>query len=146
MSDLADYAEERLLNWLFNTGAANQPTQPTSTEVSLHTGDPGEDGSANEVPGTSWTNYARQTVNNDGTTSPFWRAAVVEGGGHRVDNNGQIDFGTATVSGADVSVSHIVVWDQAGNPLYVGALGSTKTVQDGDPVRFNDGELDLDLL
>lgn len=146
MSALADYVEERLLNWLFNSGAANQPTQPPDTEVSLHTGDPGEDGSANEVPGTSWTNYARQTVNNDGVTSPFWRAAVADGVGHLVDNNGVIDFGSATVTGADVQVSHFVVWDKTnGNPLFVDSLGSSKTVQDTSPVKFEDGELNLKL-
>jgi len=145
MSAHSNHLEEALLNFLFNSGATPQLTQPTATQVSLHTADPGEDGATAEVTGAEWTNYARVTVNNDGATSPFWRAAVVEGDGHRVDNNGLIDFGTATVTGTQADVTHFVVWDGA-DPLYIGPLDAAKTIQDGDPVRFEDGALNLDDL
>lgn len=144
MTDLADYAEERVLNHLFNSGAANQLTRPTSTQVSLHDGDPGEAGSANEVSTGDWSNYARVTVNNDGTTGTYWNAAAANAGGFRCTNNGEIDFGTATIV-TPVTVTHVVVRDHSGNALYVGALTASKQVTNGDPVKFLDAALALSL-
>ena len=51
------FASEQLLKWLFTGDTLG--TRPTSWYVSLHTGDPTADGSANEVTD---ANYARQSA------------------------------------------------------------------------------------
>jgi hypothetical protein len=140
MADLTDYFEDRTLNYYLNTGAT-QPTAVTSTSVRLHTGDPGEAGTANLMGTGTWTNYAHETVNNDGATGTYWSAAS----GGQVSNTGIIDFGTATVSGGPATATHVSVADQAGNVLFKGALDASKNIDDGDPVTFPSGTLVLTL-
>lgn len=142
MADLTDYGEAQILEWLMRN---NPPTMPASWHVALHTGDPGETGAANEVDGTNWTNYAREAV---ARSTGGWDAAASEaGGGQRVGNTGEIDFGTPTVSGTQADVTHISVWDDpsAGNCWAKGALGSSKEINDGDPVKILADALGLAL-
>lgn len=140
MARLADYGEERLLNFFLNT-AAPQPTQPTSLRLALHTADPTETGTVAEVPTATWTNYVRATVNNDGSTTPFMTAASANAGKHESQNSGEISFGTATATG-QVTVTHTSLWDQSNtNCWVVGPLNSAQPVVDGNPVRFPSGTL-----
>lgn len=146
MSALGNYAERALLDEIFNT-AQSGLTPVTSTKIGLHTADPGEDGLVGEVSTTVWTNYARELVNNDGGTSPYWNAGVISGVGYVTDNNGVVDFGTATMSPTTsvLAISHLTVWDQANNLLYYGALDITKNVEHQDPVQFASGSIDLSM-
>lgn len=144
-SYFGDYGAEKTLDYWLDT-SETAATRPTSTIVKLHTGDPGADGTANEVSTGVWTNYSSQTMNNDGTTSPFWNKSVAEGGNrYRCDNNGALSFGTAAVTGGPATITHASVWDQAGNLLFYGALATSKPVSNGDPVVWASGDFDIKL-
>lgn len=101
--------------------------RPTSWEVSLHTGDPGVDGTANEVADAG---YAREpgifAVDNTDPTLPF------------VDNTGLIQFGAAVTG---YTATHVVVWSNAGNPLSIQRLTADKVIGVGVEAQFAVGEL-----
>lgn len=136
----SSFQRDRELAITFND-AANAITYPL--KVRLHTGDPGASGTSNEVSTSDWTNYAPQTVNEDLATQPFWTAPAAGSGTRRqVTNDGDIDFGTATIVNP-VTVTHVSVFDSHGTPKFVakGTLSNSKTVNNLDPVKILDGEL-----
>ena len=101
-------------------------TRPATVYVSLHSADPGETG-ASELSGNG---YARVAVTNNGTN---WPAAS---GGVK-SNGAAVTFPTAT--GSDwAAATHFGIWDasSAGNPLFLGALAASKTVQVGDTAQL----------
>lgn len=146
MSALGNYAERALLDEMFNSAQAGL-TPVTATKIGLHTASPGEDGLLNEVSTTSWTNYARATVNNDGGTGVYWAPASISGVGYITSNIGVVDFGTATMSPTTtvLGISHISVWDQSSNLLFQGALDIAKNVEHQDPVQFASGTINLSM-
>lgn len=105
-----------------------------ATHVSLHTGDPGDTG-ANEVSGGS---YARVQVNQDGATSPFWKAAASSA----MEQSGAITF---PEGGGDANVSHVGLWDAAsgGNFLRGGPLNDSFVYGATTTPEFSDGALQL---
>ena len=94
-------------------GTAHGVTTPI--KLALHTGDPGEDGTANEVTGGS---YSRQTIT----------FAAASGGSMAM--SGTVSFTAMPAA----TVSHVSLWDSSGTPkcLYVGALSASKAVGAGD--------------
>lgn len=107
------------------------------TFVALFTSDPGDDGSGTEVTGGS---YAREIVNQDGTTAPFWEASDT---GTGIQNDSAITFTTATASWG--TITHVAIYDAitAGNLLFHGPLSASKVVGSGDTFEFAAGELDV---
>lgn len=128
MTALSDYAEDLVLDWLLTEETA---TRPTAWYVALHTGDPGEDGSADELSGNG---YQRQEV----------EFAAASGGA--TENVSQLTFGPNTDSNWG-TVTHISVWDAAsgGNCLLKGALSSAVTINVGDSLVIGAGNLDVTL-
>jgi len=121
---ISDYLENKILDKVFRA----TDFTVTTAYVSLHTADPGEDGS-NEVTGGS---YARQSASFD----------VAAGGA--TANSAQIQF----TSMPACTVSHVGVWDAAsgGNFLWGGAVtGGSKTVNSGDTFQINAGDLDVTI-
>ncbi|MGV3723015.1 MAG: phage tail fiber protein [Actinomycetota bacterium] len=128
MAGKTNFAEGMVLDYLL--GGAN-PTRPTSRTVHLYTANPTDAGGGTEVSTDDWTNYAAQTAT--------FSAA---GGDGAVANDAEIDFGTATTTG-DISVTGFGIQDHLGNLLYWAAFGSTQIVQNGNPVKFAVGDLDV---
>ena len=101
-------------------------TMPTTLYVKLHTGDPGEDGTANAAANTS-----RQSAS--------WASAA----------SGSIAT-SATISWTNVSntetYSHWTLWDNstAGNCIWTGALSTTASVTAGDTFQITSLTLSLD--
>ena len=128
MSALSNYAENLVLDWLL-TGES--VSRPSAWYVALHTGDPGEAGSANELSGNG---YARQAVTF---------AAAADG---TTENEGQLTFGPNTNSNWG-TVSHVSVWDAAtgGNCLFKGALSSSVSINVGDSLVIGAGNLQITL-
>lgn len=99
---------------------------PTTVYIKLHTGDAGEDGTANAA-----TNTSRQSAS--------WAAA----------SSGSIAT-NATISWTNVSTtetySHWSMWDNstAGNCLWTGALSSSAAVTAGDTFQITALTLSLD--
>ena len=118
------FLANELIDHLLGTGSYTSP----SIYVSLHTGDPGDNG-ASEVSG---NNYARVQHSS-------WAAASSK----TTDNTGAITF--PTPSGSWGTVTHFGIWDaaSAGNFLMGAALSASKTIGASDPVSFPDGDLDV---
>lgn len=121
MSQLSDYAEKLALDFLLNATSA---TRPTAWFISLHTGAPGETG-ANEIGASSA--YTRQTAT-------FGAAST---GAGTATNSVALTFGPATTSNWG-TVSGVGIWDAttAGNPLFVGILGTARVINIGDSLSF----------
>jgi hypothetical protein len=129
MSQLSDYAEKLLLDWMMTTGAA---TRPTTWRVGLFTAAPSDSGGGTEV---STGGYARQSATFAAASSP----------GGTTSNSGAISW---TASGANYgTVTHVGIFDAAtgGNLLWHGPLTASKTVNNGDTFQIAAGALTLTL-
>lgn len=138
MSALSDYLENALLGLILNKDAFTGP----DTWVSLYTTDPTDADSGTEVSGGS---YARQRVYDNGSGSPDWNIATVDGIGYLVDNSDDITFPTATVAWG--TVTHVGIHDAVtgGNLLFHGVLTASQVVGIGGIFKFLVGELDARL-
>lgn len=120
---ISNYAELKILEHATGKTAW---TMPTTLYVKLHTGDPGEDGTANAAANTS-----RQSAS--------WASAA----------SGSIAT-SATISWTNVSntetYSHWTLWDNstAGNCIWTGALSTTASVTAGDTFQITSLTLSLD--
>jgi hypothetical protein len=131
----------QLLNEIF--GKAPEYTAPANYFVSLHTGDPGEDGQGgNEATGTG---YARAQ-----TAAADWNAATLADPS-LLDNANAITFAQA---GGDwsggVDFTHAGLWRTLAGATeadYLGSalLGTPKPVLNGDTPEFAAGALDFTL-
>lgn len=132
MSALTNYAEELLLKWLLTADAPAAAARPTIWYVALHDGDPGEVGSSNELDGTGFALYARDSVT--------FADPVVDSG--QILSNSQV---TWTLAGGDtgVTVTHASVWDalSGGNCLLKGELTAQRVLSGGDAITFEIGEI-----
>lgn len=126
---LSDFLENKILNLVLKNTSY---TPPTSVYVSLHTADPTDVGNGSEVT-TTGTAYARQTV-TFGT--------VANGS---VTNSADVLFPVATANYG--TVTHLALWDasSAGNMLFSGALGASKTINNGDQFKIASGNLTITL-
>lgn len=129
MSDIGNHAEDLLLTYLLT---ASSVTRPTAWFVSLHTGDPGEDGADNEVAAGTDADYIRKAVTFDDpiadtgqvltNTAPTWTV-----------NSGSSGY----------TVSHIAIFDavSGGNCLYKGEMLVSKTLAASEVLTFTAGDI-----
>jgi hypothetical protein len=108
---ISNFLEEAVLNKVFR----NVNFTVTTVTLSLHTGDPGEDGTANEVAGGS---YARQPVTFSAAANPAGTIAS------------SIDVNFTGMPAA--TITHGGLWDNLGNFLWGGPLTTPKTTNAGD--------------
>jgi len=128
MSDLTDFAENLLLEWMMTGNAA---TRPTAWYVALHTSAPTD--AAPSTGELSGNGYARQSM----------ASTVVA---DTADNDADLTFGPNTTL-AWGTVTHASVWDAvtAGNCLWHGALTTAKAIDIGDEFKISAGNLTLTL-
>lgn len=133
MSSFGNYLENELLDHVWGNAAY---AAPATLYLALSTTDPTDDGSGITEP--SGGSYARLGVANNLTN---WPAAV---GGSK-SNGADFTFITATASWG--VISHMAIFDAAvgGNMLAHAALTSSKTIDNGDTVIFETGNLTLTL-
>jgi hypothetical protein len=132
MAGFSRYLQQEVLDHIFKTGAW---TAPTHIYVALMTATPSDTGGGTECAGTG---YAREICDT-------WDAATAASPS-LVHNTGIIDFGSA--GGADWGIiTHVALYDDptAGNLLGWVALSVSKTINNGDPVTFPAGALDVTL-
>lgn len=123
MTALSNYAENELADHLLAVGAW---TKPTNTYIQLHTGNPGEDCTANVAA----TN-TRQVAS--------WAAASARA----IATNAALNWTAA----ASETITHVSVWDAStsGNPLAYGALtASVPTGGTGNTFTIGSGAVTLD--
>lgn len=124
MTAASDYLEAALLNHVFRNTAL---TSPSTVYIKLHTGAPGEAGTANAA-----SNTTRKAVT----------FAAPSGG---------VIASSAAVEWLNVptgeTYSHVSYWDNltAGNCLATGPMTASKTVDAGDDFSFPSGDLTITL-
>ena len=139
MSAISDYLEEAAMNHLFNAVTLTPP----QTHVALFTATPTDTGGGTEVAGGA---YARVRVfPAGGTETVLWAAAAVTTTKFGVKNADTINFPTATAAWGDVKANGIFDHATTGNLLWHGTLAVTKTVGDGDGIKFIPGALTATL-
>ena len=123
---LSNEFETRALTWMFTADAV---TRPTAWYIAAYTAAPSDAGGGTEATGGS---YARKQF----TPSVS---------GDLMTNSGALEFVTATASWG--TITHIGIFDAAtgGNLISWGALTTAKTIDSGDILRFDTGELDVTL-
>jgi hypothetical protein len=129
MAGFTNYAEDLVLDWLLTNAAA---TRPTAWYVALYTVAPGETGGGTEVSGGS---YARTAV----TFTVSGTAPTT------ASNSAAVEFAAATASWGTVVAAGIFDASTSGNLLAFANLTTSKTVDSGDVLRFNTGEIDVTL-
>jgi hypothetical protein len=129
MAGFTNFSEDLVLDWLLTNGSA---TRPTAWYVALYTVAPGEAGGGTEVSGGS---YARTAV----TFTVSGTAPTT------ASNSAAVEFPTATGSWGTVVAAGIFDASTSGNLLAFANLTTSKTVDSGDVLRFNTGEIDVTL-
>lgn len=124
MSQATDYLENKIVGHVFG---AVEYTSPTTLYLGLYTSAPNDTGSGTEVSGSS---YARQSV-----------AFTITGG--TASNTANVEFPKASSLWGDVGYFAISDAVSGGNMLCYGSLVESKTVESGDTLRFNAGELEI---
>lgn len=124
-----------LLDWF--KGSSFMAAPGTNLYVSLHTGEPGPDGTSFDVTTAVAGGRAPLTVADLGDIAddPL--------GGRVITYNEQIDFTNSALAGA--VITHIGLWSaaSAGNFYGGGALTQVAVVQAGDIVRIPTGSLKI---
>jgi hypothetical protein len=123
MSGISNYGESALLDVFFN-GTNNAKT---ARYAKLHTGDPGEAGTANPA-----TEATRKAITS----------AAASGGVFT-----SVNALTWTSVAATETYSHLSIWDDltAGNCLWKGPLTASKAVTAGDNFEIAAGSLTVSL-
>jgi hypothetical protein len=127
MADFSNYLESALLNaTLRNTTY----TSPSVVYIGLYTTDPTDANVGTEVTGGS---YSRQS------------ATFAAPSGGSVTTNADVTFPTATDNWGTVTHFGILDAATAGNLLYHGDLNNSKTINTGDILKIEAGNLTVTL-
>lgn len=128
-----NYLSNKTLNEVLGAAAF---AAPVTHYVRLYTAAPTSAGGGTEVATSDWSNYAPVSLTNNTTNWPTTTTQVKA-------NGVAVDFGTAVIPGANVTVVAFAIWDaaSAGNLLYWGTLGASKIIQNGSPASFPAGLL-----
>lgn len=139
MSAATDYLENKLADLVLRGVAF---AAPAKTYVALHTSTPNEMAS-NEVPTSSWPAYVRQDAAKGGAQSAAW-SAPADG----VSRNTQQLIYAMYDGAAAMTVTHFSLWDAqtGGNPLVVGQLASSKTINNGDVFVIDVNKLTVQVM
>ncbi len=121
----SNYYEGITLDLAFGTVPAGFTRTNNARFISLHTADPGEDGTTGEASGSG---YARASY---GAGSGWTRT------NNSVTNNAEITF--ATLSGALGPITHFAVFDAVtgGTCIYKGAFTTSRSFLTGDTPKIN---------
>jgi hypothetical protein len=126
MTKMTNYLESKLANHVLKNTAY---TPPTTLYIALHTADPTETGAVAEVTTGTYATYVRKAV-----------TLGAESGGSCV-STADITWDALPA----ITISHVSVWDaaSAGNALFYGPLGASKTMASGDSFRLATGQVTI---
>jgi hypothetical protein len=126
---ISNYLEEAWLKTLRGGGSGTNFTAPAAVYVKLHTGDPGEDGTANAAAETT-----RQAATFAAPANP----------GGTMDSSADVTWTSVSTT---ETYRYISLWDNstAGNCLMSGALTADRSVTAGDTFTLASGRLQLVL-
>lgn len=128
----ANYWENTSLDLALRDVPAGFTRTSATRYISLHTADPGEDGTTAEASG---SNYARAQKDAGNTN---WSRT-----NNTVTNASAITF--AQLNGSLGPITHFAIWDavSGGNCLYKGAFGTSRSFISGDTPTINTGGLSI---
>lgn len=124
---LTNYGETAALIWLLTGTAVDRPTGPFT--IALHTGDPGEDGTANEVVVGEDADYARKTITF---------ADSILGSGQALSSNSPA---WTIGAGTGFTLTHISIWESGGDCICKGSLLVSKPLVAAAVHVFNIGDV-----
>lgn len=124
---ISNYAENKLVDAVVNASTTGGGLPTADPWVKLHTGDPGEDGTANAA-GETTRKQASFAASSSGTATS------------------NADVAWTAVSTSE-TYSYISIWDasSAGNCLWSGALTASKAVTAGDNFTIPSGSLTVSI-
>lgn len=140
MPGKSTYLARGILNHVFRTSTYSKPS---NVYISLHSADPTDANLTATELAIGTGGYARATV---ASGDAQWTAPATSGADEVITNANTISFGTATANwNAGNAITHFGIYDAAtgGNLLYSGALGTSRTVLNGDPVTVAAGALSI---
>lgn len=145
MASMSDYLENQIVDHIFRTATFSKPA---NIYFALFTAAPSDSGGGTEVTGGS---YARVAIvprdeNFNATQGGNTTATPSSGTGGLTDNAIEITFPTPSANWG--TITHTGVFDNSsgGNLLFHGVLGTSKTVNDGDPApKFAAGDFNVTL-
>ncbi|MDT7040848.1 phage tail fiber protein [Candidatus Nitronereus thalassa] len=140
-SAMTNYLENKLADHVFRTSSF---TKPTVLGHALFTAAPGETGGGTEVSGGSYARVDLPPLNTNWNATQGGTSGDSSGTGGLTDNAVDITFPAPSANWG--TITHFAIFDAttAGNMLIYGALGTSKTVNDGDPApKFPAGDLDI---
>lgn len=125
MSKASNYLENAILNHFFRNTST---TSPTTVYIALYTSDPTDADTGTEVSGGS---YARQAVTFSAPSNGV------------ISNSSTITFPVATANWG--TITHFGIRDAStgGNLLVYGAFETAKTINAGDQLIINPGDLQV---
>ena len=134
MSQMSDYLENKVIDWLFRGQAF---TPPANMFVAAFTAAPTDAGGGTEVSGGAYArvSYASTLANWAGTQAAASTVASTGTGG-QTSNNNAIVFPTASANWGTVVAVALFDASTAGNMLCWANLTSSKTVNSGDTLQF----------
>lgn len=141
MSNMTDFLENRIVDWLLR-GQAYTP--PTTVHIGLFTVAAGDAGGQTEVTGGSYARAAvSATLANFAGTQSAGSTTASTGTSGQTSNNNVVNFPTPTADWG--TVVGIGIFDAAsgGNLLFYAPLAANKTINNGDAVSFAAGALTI---
>ena len=125
---LSNYSEDLLLTFMLTASTATRPVGPFT--VALHFGDPGEDGTADEVTATEDADYVRQTITF---------ADPVADSGQSLSSNAPA---WTVGAGTGFTLSYISVWSTTpAECLFSGPLVVSEALVETDVHTFSIGNI-----
>jgi hypothetical protein len=125
MSDLSQYAGDKILGWFAGT---NMPSAPANVYVALYDGDPDDP----DTPGVEITNangLTRQSATFGAVAARYML------------NSSALNFGILSGGDKDCKAFCLFDDDAAGNRLTRHVFASPKTLTDGTPIKIAAGKL-----
>jgi len=143
MAALSDYLENQIIDHIFRTASF---TKPTALHVALFTAAPSDSGGGTEVTGGSYARVNLAPLDTNWNATQGGTTGASSGTLGLTDNAVDITFAVPTANWG--TITHVGIFDATtgGNLLFHGALGTSKTVNNGDPApKFVAGDLDITL-
>lgn len=144
MAALSNYLRNKIIDHVLRTATF---TKPTALYLALFTSATDADNGGAEVSGGAYARVNLPPLDTNWNATQGGTTGASSGSTGLTDNAVDINF--PIPSGANWGViTHFRVYDAitGGNPLIYGALGTPKTVNDGDPgPQFLAGQIDLTL-
>tara|TARA_B100000287_G_scaffold241444_1_gene226921 strand:- start:896 stop:1318 length:423 start_codon:yes stop_codon:yes gene_type:complete len=137
----SQYLANKILGWMKNSSF---PNALTNVYVSVHTADPGVNGTNNDATSSIKGSGTRTAI----ASSSFSTISAAGGGGFQITNAIVSQITTSAQNANPTTVTHFGIWDAAtgGNFLASGQLTTDVDVQLGDTVQFNQGAMAIKVI